>query len=187
MTTERPFEPWTQLKYYAEAGESLELEAFITAIGPSESFRALLRLEPEDRERVLTTLPAAGAAELIAEIPDAQAATFMGELEVSEAASIVSAMPSAEQANILADMRDDSAEAILSEMAPAIAADVRELIRYPSDVAGGLMATEFLSFEDTTTVGEIRHVLGEWVESHPQQEVHAYVVSPAQVLIGAID
>ena len=63
MTQSPRFEPWTTIMYYTKAGERGELEAFVNAIGPSEAFRALLRLTPAERELVLTTLSASEAAE----------------------------------------------------------------------------------------------------------------------------
>ncbi|MCB1859730.1 MAG: magnesium transporter [Gammaproteobacteria bacterium] len=187
MTDGPRFEPWKTLQFYANAGERRELETFIEAIGPSEAFRSLLRLDASDRERVLTTLSPAEAAEIMEEIPGEHAADFLERLPVGDAASIVSSMESAEQADLLADMHRDEAEAILAEMSPGHAADVRELIRYPRDVAGGLMVTEYLSFLETDTVSSVLDRLSEWVERWPNQDAQVYVVSPLGTLIGAVD
>ena len=146
------FEPWVQLKYYADAGEQQELEAFVEAIGPSEAFRALLRLSPSERELILTTISPTEAADFMEEIPPEHAANFIEELSAGNAASIVSEMESAEQADVLADMENKEAEAILAEMSPESAAEARELISYSSELAGGLMVTEYLSFPETALV-----------------------------------
>ena len=187
MTESPRFEPWKTLTYYAEAGEHAELEAFVVAIGPSETFRALLRLEPAERELVLTTLSPTEAAEIMEEIPGEHAADFIEQLPVSDAASIVDAMESADQADLLADMSEAEAEAILAQMDPQRAADARELIRYPRDVAGGLMVTEFLAYPENATVREVLDGLSEWVEARPDEEAHVYVVSNAGILIGGLD
>jgi hypothetical protein len=36
----------------AAAGDAQRLEAYVDHIGPSEAFRGILRLEPEEREKV---------------------------------------------------------------------------------------------------------------------------------------
>ena len=187
MESKRALETWELLRQYAIADEALELEAFVNAIGPSESFRALLHLDAGERELVLTTMPPSAAAGLLEEIPDIHAAGFIDELSLDEAVLIISEMPSVEQAHLLADMEEVSAEAILSEMTSDNAAKARELIRYPRDVAGGLMATDHLVFEESMSVAEVREALGEWVETRPHEEVHAFVLSSAGMLIGAID
>jgi magnesium transporter len=187
MTKTTRFEPWTMLLYYAKVGEHSELEAFVEAIGPSEAFRALLRLSPEERELVLTTLSPTEAAEIMEEIPREHAAHIIEQLSVSDAASIVSEMESAEQADVLADMEEEEAEAILAKMTPKNAADARELIRYPRDVAGGLMVTEYLAYPETAVVRDVLDGLSDWVEKRPEEDAHVYVLSPSGKLIGGID
>lgn len=187
MTTNPKFEPWNTLRYYAEAGEREELEAFVEAIGPSEAFRALLRLSLAERELVLTTLSPMEAAEIMEEIPREHAADIIEQLPASEAASIVSSMESAERADVLADMEKEDAEAILAEMSPENAADARELIRYPRDVAGGLMVKEYLAYPETAAVRDVLDGLGDWVEQRPEEGTHVYVVSPSGTLIGGVD
>ncbi len=187
MTTNPKFEPWNTLRYYAEAGEREELEAFVEAIGPSEAFRALLRLSLAERELVLTTLSPTEAAEIMEEIPREHAADIIEQLPASEAASIVSSMESAERADVLADMEKEDAEAILAEMSPENAADARELIRYPRDVAGGLMVKEYLAYPETAAVRDVLDGLGDWVEQRPEEGTHVYVVSPSGTLIGGVD
>jgi len=187
MTSSPRFESWNTLYKYAEAGERAELEAFVEAIGPSEAFRALLRLSSAERELVLTTLSPTEAAEIMEEIPRGHAADIIEQLSVSDAASIVGEMESAEKADVLADMDKEDAEAILAEMSPADAAEARDLIRYSSDVAGGLMVTEYLAFLETAEVRDVLNRLGDWVEKRPDEGTHVYVVSRSGTLIGAID
>ncbi len=187
MANSLSLEPWTMLRTYAAAGERHELEAFIEAIGPSEAFRSLLRLSPAERELVLTTLSPAEAAEIMEEIPREHAAHIIEQLSVSDAASIVSEMESAEQADVLADMKGGGAEAILARMTPESAAEARELIRYPSDVAGGLMVTEYLSYPETTAVRDVLEGISDWVEKNNKADAHVYVVSPSGKLIGGVE
>ena len=187
MTSTQKFEPWKTILQYAEAGEQSELEAFVEAIGPSEAFRALLRLSSAERELVLITLSPTEAAEIMEEIPREHAADMIEQLPASDAASIVSNMESAEQADVLADMDSEEADAILAQMPPEEAADARDLIRYPRDVAGGLMVTEYLAYPETAVVRDVLDGLGDWVEQRPEEGTHVYVVSPLGILIGAID
>ena len=118
---------------------------------------------------MLTTLSPTEAAEIMEEIPREHAADMIEQLSVSDAASIVSQMESAEQADVLADMDEDDAEAILAEMTPASAADARDLIRYPRDVAGGLMVTEYLAYPETAAVRDVLDGLSDWVEKRPEE------------------
>jgi len=70
---EDQIETWEMLAKLADAGDAKGLESYVDHIGPSEAFRAILRLDPEKREKVLTTLSPEEAADLIEEIPDEHA------------------------------------------------------------------------------------------------------------------
>ena len=187
MTESPRFEPWITLLQYADGGKRLELEAFVDAVGPHETLRALLRLQPVERERVLTTLSPAGAADIMEEIPDEHATQIIEELSASDAASIVTEMHSSDQADVLAGMEETDAEAILAHMSPKVAADARELIRYPSNTAGGVMETEYLEYEETAKVADVLHGLSDWAEERPGEEPPVYVVSAAGTLVGSLD
>lgn len=184
-TIETP--PWERLEALAQAGDAKGLEAYVELIGPSEVFRALLRLEPEARERVLTTLSPEEAADLIEEIPEEHAADLIEELEVKDAASIMSEMESDDQADVLANLDPDDAEAILASMPREDAEDARRLLPYARDVAGGLMMTEYLSYPDTATVRDVIEDLNRRAEDGLSEDLRACVVSAAGRLIGTLD
>ncbi len=179
--------PWERLRALAQAGDAKGLESYVESIGPSEAFRALLRLEPEVRERVLTTLSPEEAAGLIEEIPEEHAADLIEELEVKDAASIVSEMESDDQADVLANLDPQDAEAILDRMPPEEAADARKLLPFARDVAGGLMVTEYLSYADTAMVREVMEDLNRRADQGLSEDLHAYAVSGAGRLIGTLD
>ena len=170
---------WELLAKLAAAGDTKTLEAYVDSIGPSEAFRALLRLEPEDREKVLTTLSPEEAADLIEEIPDEHASDLIERLPAKQAASILSEMDVDDQVDVIADMHDDDAEAILAEMTPEDAAHVRRLIRYDPDVAGGLMSTDYLAYGESVLVGDVINDLSKRAEEReePEHDAHVYVVS----------
>jgi magnesium transporter len=186
---ERAPETWEILAKLAAAGDAKGLEAYVDGIGPSEAFRAILRLEPEKREKVLTTLSPEEAADLIEEIPDEHASDLIEQLPAKEAASILSEMDVDDQVDVIADMHEEDAEAILAEMAPEDAADVRRLIRYAPDVAGGLMSTDYLAYGETALVGDIINDLSKRADEREESEhdAHVYAISAAGKLIGVLD
>jgi magnesium transporter len=189
MEQKTELQSWEMLSALAAAGDASRLEAYVNTIGPSETFRAILRLDAAEREKVLTTLSPVDAAELIEEIPEEHAADLIEQLPAKEAASILSEMDSDDQADVIGDMEADEAEAVLAEMPPEDAADVRRLIQYAPDVAGGLMMTEFLAYPETTPVRDVIDDLSARAEEgiDPEQEAHVYAVSPSGKLVGVLD
>jgi len=186
---EDQIETWEMLAKLADAGDAKGLESYVDHIGPSEAFRAILRLDPEKREKVLTTLSPEEAADLIEEIPDEHASDLIEQLPAKEAASILSEMDVDDQVDVIADMYEEDAEAILAEMAPEDAADVRRLIRYDPDVAGGLMSTDYLAYGETALVGDVIGDLSKRADEREESEhdAHVYVVSASGKLVGVLD
>ena len=187
MTTGTELLPWERLEALAASSDGKALERYINSIGPAEAFRALLRLDADKREKVLTTLSPEDAADLIEEIPDEHAADLIEDLPVHDAASIVSEMESDDQADVLGELDEENAEAILAEMEPEEAEEARHLIAYANNVAGGLMVTEFLAYEESALVRDVMDDLSVQAERDAEHQEAVYVVSPRQRLIGVVD
>ncbi|MGB5591997.1 MAG: magnesium transporter, partial [Gammaproteobacteria bacterium] len=67
----------------------------------------------------------------------------------------VEEMASDERVDLLAELNEVDAEAIIEHLDEEDADEVRQLISYPADVAGGLMMTEFAAYPMSTTVREV--------------------------------
>ena len=187
MKEETKPQAWDRLHDLAAANDLPALTAYIESLSASEALRAIFRLTPEDRQRILTTLSPEEAAGLIEDIPDEHAADIVEELPSEDAAAILIQMDSDDQADLLGEMNANDAEAILAEMTPEEAHDVRLLMQYDKDEAGGLMITEILAFQEDETVGQVLEKLSSHAEENAQiQAREFYVVSRWQRLIGVI-
>jgi magnesium transporter len=108
-------------------------------------------------------------------------------LSVAKAAAIVSKLPSDEQADVIARLGTSEASAILDAMPADEARDARRLMSYPPDSAGGLMITEYLSYRDNLSVGDVLDDLRAHAQRYRSFDVqYAYVVSPDGKLVGVL-
>jgi Mg/Co/Ni transporter MgtE len=64
-------------------------------------------------------------------------------------------MPADEVADILDEIEDEKAEMLLKEMDSESSQEVRELLEYPDNSAGGLMTKDVLSFKAELTVDDV--------------------------------
>ena len=143
----------------------------------SDALRGFLRLAADERDRVLALLPAETAAELIDEAPTEIAVDLVERLESGTAADIIDELDSDVQADVIGELDAKDAEAILAEMDLEDAADVRRLVVYEDETAGGLMLAEAFTFRESDTVGAVlqRVVAGEEnFERHRGQ--HPYIL-----------
>ncbi|MBI4042764.1 MAG: magnesium transporter [Deltaproteobacteria bacterium] len=179
--------PWKLLKKAIASQDANRVEECIDSFSATERARAISRLTDEERALLVTILSPSAAAEIVEELSESQAAEIMEDIAPSHAAEILSELPSAEQADIVGELEEKEASAILSEMLPSEAEEVRELKQYPSDTAGGLMITEYLSYPSTFTVDDVIRDLRDHSETYTHFDVkYIYVTANHHTLIGVL-
>ncbi len=179
--------PWEPLREVLARDDRERLTSLLDELGPAETARAISRLSTAEQNRLLTMLAPADAADLIEEIPDAQAIGLIEELPPQSAAAIVDEIQSDRQADLLAELDDADAEAIIWKMSPEEAADVRRLMAYDPDTAGGVMITEFVAFPVTGRVREVLHDLQANRKTYAGYHVqYMYVLEDAGKLVGVL-
>lgn len=179
--------PWLPLEKFVEADDAQQLHDYLESLPPGESARAMSRLDTDDQADIVSMLPPAEAAQLVDQLPSSQAAELVEQLPVDQAAAIVAELESADQADLLELLSDQGAEAILAEMEPDEAQDVRQLRQYAANTAGGLMVTEFLSYSDRLTIGDVVDDLSTNAEEYSRYDVqYGYVVSDDERLVGVL-
>jgi magnesium transporter len=70
-------------------------------------------------------------------------------------------------------------------MEPEEAQEVRELLRYPPDTAGGIMSPDFVAVQEDMTVAQVLEVLRERVDA--ESIFYVYVVDEQGVLKGVLN
>lgn len=107
-------------------------------------------LDGEKRAELLVYLDARERRDLLDEKSPAQIAELLGELESDDAADLIGELEEQTQIRVLK---------VIEEEDPKEADEVRSLMDYPADSAGGLMQAEIASIEYSATAGEALEVL----------------------------
>lgn len=122
---------------------------------------------------------------MVAELDPGEAAEVLERLAPADAADVLEEMDPDDAADVVEELEDDEAESVLGEMAAVEATEIRELMAYPPDSAGGIMTPEFVAVRPTLTVeqavAEIRRVADEAETIH-----YVYVVDDARHLVGVL-
>jgi magnesium transporter len=147
-------QPWRKLQSLTDAGDAASLDDLVNSLEPTARLRAFSRLDEEEQAKLMQLVSPESAADLFEDLPDSHAAALIEQIDVGPAADIVEELDSDQGADLLADLDREDANAILAEMVPESAGDIRHLIHYPDNVAGGLMGTEEFACAHTATVGD---------------------------------
>ena len=184
----RQRDPWTEIsEMLANADSANDIEAFLDDLGPTKTLHAVFSLNTEDQRALLSALTPHRAATLVDELPDSHAADLFEDMSVEDSAPIVEEMASDHRADVLSELDSSDAEAIIAELDEEDASEVRELISYLPDQAGGLMMTEFASYPMASSVREVvEDLTGDAVDYQLLTVHYVYVVVKKRKLKGVI-
>lgn len=126
---------------------------------PADLADIVEELSPDDRESIFENIDSEVAADALTEVdPDIQA-SILESLETETAADIVEEMSPDHAADALSELGAETSEEILEEMENAPKTEVRELLEFEEDTAGGMMNTEFVSLHEHATVADALQAL----------------------------
>ncbi len=149
-------EPREQLRTMLHEGSSDHaLEALLDSLPPADLIHTVFQLGEDDQRRLLSAISAERAAHVIEDMPEGIAADLIEDMAAVDAAPIVEELASDHRVDVLSEMDEQDAEAILEHLDEEEALEIRGMIAYPSDVAGGLMMTEFAAYPMSATVREV--------------------------------
>jgi magnesium transporter len=121
----------------------------------------------------LGALPKERAAEVLEYLDEELRAEVLEAMTTQQAAALVSEMNPDERADVLEELDEERAEEIVEEMPADARRETQELRRFDPDSAGGLMTTEYVSVEATTTVEEALRRVRVIARSEKREAMHA--------------
>lgn len=119
---------------------------------PADLAAALMEMSPSRSAEIAAALDDERLADVLEELPEEDQIALLGTLRNERAADVLEAMDPDDAADLLGDMPDDQAQALLELMEPDDADQVRQLLHYEDDTAGGLMTTEPVIVSPETSV-----------------------------------
>ncbi|MFW7413716.1 magnesium transporter MgtE N-terminal domain-containing protein [Demequina sp. SO4-18] len=109
---------------------------------PADLAAALMEMSPERSAEIAAALDDERLADVLEELPEEDQIALLGTLQSDRAADVLEAMDRDDAADLLGDLPAAQAQALLQLMEPQDAEQVRQLLGYEDDTAGGLMTTE---------------------------------------------
>jgi CBS domain-containing protein/sporulation protein YlmC with PRC-barrel domain len=119
---------------------------------PADLADIVEELGPAEREGIFEAIDSEVAAEALTEIDPKMQASILEALEPEVAADIVEEMSPNEAAYVLSELEEETSEEIMEEMETSDMTEVRELLEFEEDTAGGMMNTEFVSLHQNASI-----------------------------------
>lgn len=157
----------------------------LAVTAPGDAADVLEQLEEDDAAGLLADLDPIEAAEVLEEIAPELAAELIEDVPIANLAAALSEMPGEAAADLIGELDDLVQEDLLAAMDDESAAEVRELLAYPPDSAGGLMSTDYASLPLGLTTGEAIERIRQLHEEYEDLS-YVYIVDDSNVLEGVL-
>lgn len=121
---------------------------------PADIADLLTDLKKDERKYLFTLLPTEKASAVLTELDPPIVDQILEDVSEQRLSTLVDKMDSDDAADIISELPDDVAQSVLEQIPDEISEDVKELLLYDEDTAGGIMALEFVSVKNKSTVNQ---------------------------------
>lgn len=143
-------------------------------------------LKPDERLQCFKLLDVEKAADLMEYLPPQVQVELLGEIDEDLASRILTKLPHDAAADVLGDMEDDESETYLDKLPHKFSEEVRELLTYNEDTAGGIMNPVVLTVNSDMSVQDVLNHIRSKAEQDNMELYYVYVVDKQSHLLGVV-
>ncbi len=162
-----------------------ELERIIGELHPADLADVVEHVEDDERLRIFQILPPKLASEVLIEISAPIQESLTHELDDRVLSHILNELNSDDAADIFSHLPQERAESMLGLVHPEVAEELKRLIGYETDTAGGIMALEFVSVSANSTIREAIETIRKKREE-VENLYYVWVVDDSGKLVGVV-
>ena len=151
MPDEKPIEEIEAI-LSEEQIRSLQLIETLRLIRPLDLAPLLVHFDPDEKIKIFEHLETEAAAEVLFETDPRSREEILETASVEKLAPIIGEMPPDEEADLVEGLPTERRDALL-RLSPEIADEVRPLLGFDPETAGGKMTTEYVSVPESETAG----------------------------------
>jgi magnesium transporter len=149
MSAASDLDPIDHLRELLEAGDDSALHAFLDTFSHGSDIADLLeQLDEDDRVRVLSALAPEDpglAADALSEMePDEHPEESLAALDPHDIAAVVAELSDDDAADMIGEMGPEDRDRVLAALSHEDAGDIRDLMAYDEESAGGIMTGELV-------------------------------------------
>jgi len=163
----------------------LLLKKVIDEMLPADVADLVEHLDQDERLHIFELLKPEGAGEVLLEMEAPVQERILSELDNKAITEIIQELDSDDAADLVGDLPADRARQIIETVGEHVSRDLKKLLPYPEDSAGGIMALEYVAVNAEATVHEAIETI-----RHKREEVenvyYLFVVDDHQRLVGVV-
>lgn len=153
---------------------------------PADMAEHIENLTLKEQVCLMRHLPADEAAEALAELDEDVAVDVLENLDPDEAAQIIAEMDPDDAADVLDELEEGHRDVLLNNLNKEDAEELRRLLAFDPETAGGIMNTEIILLEQDMTVDKAIKQIRRGMEEDMEIPYYAYVVDEDDKLVGVL-
>ncbi len=157
----------------------------IKKLHPADMAEIVDQLGLNESLNILNSLDDESAADTLEEVSPERQVSLLEGMDSQRAAELLDEMSPDDAADVLADLPDEKAEELLDLMEPEESDDLRKLLKYPENTAGGIMTTEFAYVDQDLAVKDVLNSLRQMADD-VETIYYVYIISKKGDLVGVI-
>jgi magnesium transporter len=175
-----------KIKLLIQEEDDRTLKAVLDELHEADIAQILDNLNEEQRQYVIHLLEIETAASVISEMDaESHPEELISNLDTSLAASIIGEMETDDATDLISLLTEEAQDRVLNQVDKEDAADIRQLMEYSEDTAGGIMNTDLISvpsyFSKKEAVEEVIRQ-SEEVENF----YYVYIIDRQDILVGIL-
>ena len=171
---------------YLEDDNLESLQEILNGYQPADLAEIFQEMKSEDRLTCFKLIEEDKAAELLEYLIPQLQVEILGEIDKDLASRLILKMPQDAVADFLSEVEDDESENYLDKLPEKVVDELRELMAYKEDTAGGIMNPKVLKVQKDMNVAETLTFIREMAETDNVELYYIYVVDKHNHLLGVI-
>ncbi len=165
------------------------LRALLSDLYAADVAELLQYLDDEERLHILGLLEDEIVGEVMLHLPEEQREEFLAELAPQRISDIVEELSTDDAADIVSELSEELAEEVLHNLELSdqeATEEIRDLLRYDENTAGGRMTTDYVAVAGSETVSASIELIRDFVQTTELDVYVLYVVDNDYRLTGVV-
>lgn len=175
-----------RIKDLLESGSDTQLQDELNNLHSADITEIFEELREDEMLKCYNMLDDETSADVLEELSPQLQVEILENIDEEKAARIILKMPHDSAADVLGEVSDSDTENYLNKLPSRVSTQIRELLSYKEDTAGGIMNSEVITVDKDMTVEEALEHLRIKAEKDNVELYYVYVVDKLAHLLGVV-
>jgi len=173
------------LKELINLNREFDIIDLFSKLHPADIADLIDNLDDQEKIHLFSLLDVDKASDVILELSDLSREQIIEDLSDKKLTEIIDEMDSDDAADFIAELTEDQAKKVLEGIEPEESDEVKELLKYDDDTAGGIMQSELVSVKAEATINDAFKAVVD-AKDDIENIYNIFIVDKGDKLIGVV-